>query len=75
MSLGGEEGDTEGERDPPRELKPLSKILYQSNLCFESIHFGVVLDCDFIIIIIMNIAMIHDFQQKCDPLTNGQTNS
>ena len=23
VSLGGEEGDTEGERDPPREVKPL----------------------------------------------------
>ena len=26
MSLGGEEGDTEGERDPPREVKPLGTI-------------------------------------------------
>ena len=26
MSLGGEEGDTEGERDPPREVKPLDTI-------------------------------------------------
>ena len=70
MSLGGEEGDTEGERDPPRELRPLSKILYQqSNLCFQYIHFGVVFYCDFIIIIIVNIAMIFDFQQKCDRRT------